>query len=539
MGPPEVVRKEAISEKVDIWSLGCTVIEMLTGRFPFSEMVDKENSLSVFNFIRSAKEPLPIPADIADPVARDFISNCLRINPRDRPSTLELKSHPFLSYVDLIENDNVSIADSMYSLIGRPDTRMSIAPSMSPSILAGPHDPEAEQHVLTVRKNLRKFIGPPGLPLAPSRIERMDSSVLLVAGNRVGAGDGSGLLTYNPNSIHRMNPSIGPQGVPSAGAMSSSTLSANSMNVKFAPYKASAPAIVVKASTHAKTVNSIDMMLSDGDNRTAFSDGDGQSPLAGGIQHPGPPNAGFLQHPSLGFTGEYNPLVAPNSQSNPNSHSNPNSNTNSGGSATSGGNGGDSGPLPSYGNNMFPVPAYPQGPTARVPSPTMTTASRMTVLHFNDPEADELLAAIQQLSAAKPTKKGGEGEQRKTGGKGKTNSNVRLLGDSEDEADMVQELSPNGARTNRNRPHQRGRAAATVDDDAPSEIEVSDSDESDVDSYGHNNTMMDAMSLRTNKSGWGRRSKGRCSSKLMCQIGVGVGTAIVVIVIVVVLVLLL
>ena len=32
---PEVVKNEPYSAKVDIWSLGCTVIEMLTGQRPW------------------------------------------------------------------------------------------------------------------------------------------------------------------------------------------------------------------------------------------------------------------------------------------------------------------------------------------------------------------------------------------------------------------------------------------------------------------------------------------------------------------------
>lgn len=32
---PEVVKNEPYSAKVDIWSLGCTMIEMLTGQRPW------------------------------------------------------------------------------------------------------------------------------------------------------------------------------------------------------------------------------------------------------------------------------------------------------------------------------------------------------------------------------------------------------------------------------------------------------------------------------------------------------------------------
>jgi serine/threonine protein kinase len=35
---PEVVKNEPYSAKVDIWSLGCTVIEMYTGKRPWLDM---------------------------------------------------------------------------------------------------------------------------------------------------------------------------------------------------------------------------------------------------------------------------------------------------------------------------------------------------------------------------------------------------------------------------------------------------------------------------------------------------------------------
>ena len=45
---PEVIELKGASEKSDIWSLGCTVIELLTGRPPYSEI---SNSMSGKAFI--------------------------------------------------------------------------------------------------------------------------------------------------------------------------------------------------------------------------------------------------------------------------------------------------------------------------------------------------------------------------------------------------------------------------------------------------------------------------------------------------------
>ena len=47
---PEVIELKGASTKSDIWSLGCTVIELLTGRPPYANIT---NSMSgkLFNFV--------------------------------------------------------------------------------------------------------------------------------------------------------------------------------------------------------------------------------------------------------------------------------------------------------------------------------------------------------------------------------------------------------------------------------------------------------------------------------------------------------
>ncbi|KAH1134016.1 Mitogen-activated protein kinase kinase kinase 1 [Glycine max] len=74
----------------DIWSLGCTVLEMLTRQPPYSDL---EGMQALFRIGRG--EPPPIPEYLSKE-ARDFILECLQVNPNDRPTAAQLFGHPFL-----------------------------------------------------------------------------------------------------------------------------------------------------------------------------------------------------------------------------------------------------------------------------------------------------------------------------------------------------------------------------------------------------------------------------------------------------------
>jgi mitogen-activated protein kinase kinase kinase len=74
---PEVVRSQGqgYSAKVDIWSLGCVVLEMFAGRRPWS----KEETVGAIYKLGSLNEAPPIPDDVAEnisPVAIAFMADC-------------------------------------------------------------------------------------------------------------------------------------------------------------------------------------------------------------------------------------------------------------------------------------------------------------------------------------------------------------------------------------------------------------------------------------------------------------------------------
>jgi len=74
---PEVIRPEGqgYSAKIDIWSLGCVVLEMFAGRRPWS----KEEAIGAIYKLGSERQAPPIPDDVAEvisPSAIGFLADC-------------------------------------------------------------------------------------------------------------------------------------------------------------------------------------------------------------------------------------------------------------------------------------------------------------------------------------------------------------------------------------------------------------------------------------------------------------------------------
>ncbi|XLR47684.1 hypothetical protein S83_032344, partial [Arachis hypogaea] len=89
---PEVVKGKArgYGLPADIWSLGCTVLEMLTGKIPYSHL---ECMQALFRIGKG--EPPPVPDSLSRD-ANDFILQCLKVNPDDRPTATQLLTHSFV-----------------------------------------------------------------------------------------------------------------------------------------------------------------------------------------------------------------------------------------------------------------------------------------------------------------------------------------------------------------------------------------------------------------------------------------------------------
>jgi serine/threonine protein kinase len=89
---PEVVRQQGHGASADVWSLGATVLQMLTGRAPYQDLAPVP---ALFKIGHSTDSPLPPNAAIS-PLARDFLSLCFMRDAPQRPKVDALKMHPWI-----------------------------------------------------------------------------------------------------------------------------------------------------------------------------------------------------------------------------------------------------------------------------------------------------------------------------------------------------------------------------------------------------------------------------------------------------------
>ncbi|XP_050976002.1 uncharacterized protein map3k19 isoform X2 [Labeo rohita] len=89
---PEVISETGHGRKSDIWSIGCTVYEMATGKPPLAHM----NKMAALFYIGAQKGLMPSLSDDFSTHAKSFVTACLTRDPKQRPTADELLRHPFI-----------------------------------------------------------------------------------------------------------------------------------------------------------------------------------------------------------------------------------------------------------------------------------------------------------------------------------------------------------------------------------------------------------------------------------------------------------
>jgi len=90
---PELVQRIPYREKVDVWSVGITVLEVMTGRPPFYELDPQEALEAIVN-----QGVEGIVGDEYSKEIKDFCNQrCLRTNSEERATAEELLQHQYIT----------------------------------------------------------------------------------------------------------------------------------------------------------------------------------------------------------------------------------------------------------------------------------------------------------------------------------------------------------------------------------------------------------------------------------------------------------
>ncbi|KAL0312574.1 UNVERIFIED_CONTAM: Mitogen-activated protein kinase kinase kinase YODA [Sesamum radiatum] len=171
---PEVIKNSSgCNLAVDIWSLGCTVLEMATTKPPWSQY---EGVAAMFK-IGNSKELPAIPDHLSDD-GKDFIRQCLQRNPSYRPTAAQLLEHPFVKNSSPLEKPLLcaepresipALTHAVRALgfghAGTPpclDSSGSVNHSKSPKAVPGFSD-------VYMARNISCPVSPMGSPLSRSR----------------------------------------------------------------------------------------------------------------------------------------------------------------------------------------------------------------------------------------------------------------------------------------------------------------------------------------------------------------------------------
>lgn len=124
---PEIIALDGATTQSDIWSLGCTVVELLTGKPPYHEL---NPMTTMFRIVEDDRPPFP---ENISPEASSFLQRCFCKDPSVRATADELLLHPWIR-----NNSRISMGKSpsisKLSLLG-PISAVSATPSIrDPSV---------------------------------------------------------------------------------------------------------------------------------------------------------------------------------------------------------------------------------------------------------------------------------------------------------------------------------------------------------------------------------------------------------------------
>ncbi|XP_062185076.1 mitogen-activated protein kinase kinase kinase 3-like isoform X2 [Phragmites australis] len=139
MAPEVIMNSKGYSLAVDIWSLGCTIIEMATARPPWHQY---EGVAAIFK-IANSKDIPEIPDSFSEE-GKKFLQLCLKRDPASRSSASQLMDHPFVhdhpavraAKSSTLRNALSSPADGRHTMSNREFPSRKIIPPLRDIVLS-------------------------------------------------------------------------------------------------------------------------------------------------------------------------------------------------------------------------------------------------------------------------------------------------------------------------------------------------------------------------------------------------------------------
>ncbi|XP_062226420.1 mitogen-activated protein kinase kinase kinase YODA-like [Phragmites australis] len=182
MAPEVIKNSNGCNLAVDIWSLGCTVLEMATSKPPWSQY---EGIAAVFK-IGNSKELPPIPDHLSEH-CKDFIRKCLQRDPYQRPTAVELLQHPFIQKGMSLEKSVVpDPSEHLAAISCRPNPQVAVQTRNTSSLgLEGQTIYQrrgvklsSKHSDIHIRSNISCPVSPCGSPLLKSRSPQHTSGIM-------------------------------------------------------------------------------------------------------------------------------------------------------------------------------------------------------------------------------------------------------------------------------------------------------------------------------------------------------------------------
>jgi serine/threonine protein kinase len=145
---PEIINMASPTSACDIWSLGCTAIELLTGKPPYFHL---NTAQALFRIVQDDYPPIP---EGISQALRDFLLNCFQKEPAMRSSAAILLEHPWLQV-----STSTAVSESIERVASMGHINFGIA-AVSTAVI------ESDVVMNTIRMHQRDLIGFGGLPPA-------------------------------------------------------------------------------------------------------------------------------------------------------------------------------------------------------------------------------------------------------------------------------------------------------------------------------------------------------------------------------------